>query len=155
MFNKFLRENKVVSWVLLVFRLYVGYEFLMAGWEKLTGPKTFSSLGFLKNALTMANGPHAAVQGWWVPFLKGFAIPNHSFFDVAIPYGEVLVGLGLILGCLTTYAIFFGMVMNFAYMFSGTVSTNPQLILLSIFIIAAGANAGKIGLDHWVTQVGS
>lgn len=151
MFIKFLRENKVMSWILTVLRLYVGYEFLNAGWEKITGPKPFSSLGFLENAVKMANGPHPAVQSWWVHFLNGFAIPAHGLFDVAVPYGEVLVGLGLILGCFTTIAVFFGMMMNFSYMFSGTVSTNPQLILLSIFIIVAGANAGRIGLDRWVT----
>ncbi|MFS8514663.1 MAG: Crp/Fnr family transcriptional regulator, partial [Planifilum fulgidum] len=49
-----------------------------------------------------------------------------------------------------TAATFFGMVMNFAFLFSGTTSTNPQMLLLSIFIIVAGANAGKIGLDYYV-----
>ncbi|GAB6934047.1 hypothetical protein JCM14719A_24010 [Calditerricola satsumensis] len=69
------------------------------------------------------------------------------------------MGLGLILGCLTTAAIFFGMVMNFAFMFSGTTSINPQMVLLSIFVIVAGANAGKIGLDYvvlpYVKKIGS
>ncbi|MNP77718.1 hypothetical protein D3C76_1751980 [compost metagenome] len=42
------------------------------------------------------------------------------------------------------------MVMNFAFLFSGTVSTNAQLVVMEIFLVVAGANAGKIGLDHWV-----
>jgi thiosulfate dehydrogenase [quinone] large subunit len=56
----------------------------------------------------------------------------------------------LILGCLTTAAAFFGLVMNFSYVMAGTVSTNPLCILLGVIIIAAGYNAGRIGLDHWV-----
>ncbi|MBB6284928.1 hypothetical protein HNR34_003324 [Geobacillus subterraneus] len=40
--------------------------------------------------------------------------------------------------------------MNFAFMFSGTTSTNPQMELLTVLILVAGANAGRYGLDHWV-----
>jgi thiosulfate dehydrogenase [quinone] large subunit len=33
---------------------------------------------------------------------------------------------------------------------AGTVSTNALCILLGVFIVAAGYNAGRIGLDRWV-----
>jgi thiosulfate dehydrogenase [quinone] large subunit len=33
---------------------------------------------------------------------------------------------------------------------AGTVSTNPMDILLGVIILAAGYNAGRIGLDRWV-----
>ena len=46
--------------------------------------------------------------------------------------------------------MFFGLVMNFSYMFAGTVSSNPLDILLGVIIIEAGYNAGRIGLDRWV-----
>lgn len=39
--------------------------------------------------------------------------------------------------------------MNFSFLFSGTVSTNAQMILLAIFVVVAGANAGKFGLDRY------
>jgi thiosulfate dehydrogenase (quinone) large subunit len=150
MIVKWLRENTIAAGILTFIRLYVGWEFLHAGWGKLTGPEPFSALGFLKGAAAQAAGEHPAVQAWWAGFLNGFAIPNHGLFDFIVPWGEFLVGLGLILGCLTTVAVFFGMTMNFAFLLSGTTSTNPQLVLLSIFIIIAGANAGKFGLDRWV-----
>ncbi|MCD8510314.1 MAG: Crp/Fnr family transcriptional regulator, partial [Bacillus sp. (in: Bacteria)] len=63
---------------------------------------------------------------------------------------EVLVGLGLLLGVLTTAAAFFGIMMNFAFLFAGTISSNPWMVLLTIFILAAGYNAGRIGGDRWV-----
>lgn len=146
-----LRENKTASYLLLIVRLYIGWEWLKAGWEKITGG--FDASGFLKGAISKATGEHPAVQSWWANFLDGFAIPNVGLFNFLIPWGEFLVGLGLILGCLTTAAVFFGMVMNFAFMFSGTTSTNPQMLLLSIFIIVAGFNAGRIGLDYYVIPV--
>jgi thiosulfate dehydrogenase [quinone] large subunit len=40
--------------------------------------------------------------------------------------------------------------MNFSYVMAGTVSTNPLDILLGVIIIAAGYNAGRVGLDRWV-----
>lgn len=151
MFNKFLRKNKIAAYILTVIRLYLGYEFLMAGFEKISGGK-FDATGFL-TGVTMhpVVGPDkAVVYPTYVAFLKHFALPNAHLFNVLVPWGEFLVGLGLILGCLTTAAAFFGLVMNFSYVFAGTVSTNPLDILLGVILLAAGFNAARIGLDRWV-----
>ena len=150
MFNKFLRENKVAAYILTVLRLYLGYEWLTAGFHKITGG--FDATGFLKGAIANpVKGPDGGiVYATYVGFLKHFALPNAHIFNVLVPWGEFLVGLGLILGCLTTAAIFFGLVMNFAYVMAGTISTNPLDILLGVFILAAGLNAGMIGLDRWL-----
>jgi thiosulfate dehydrogenase (quinone) large subunit len=150
MFNQFLRENKVSSALLTIIRLYLGYEWLTAGLHKLTGG--FDASGFLKGALANpVKGPDGSiVYATYVGFLKHFALPNAHLFNTIIPLGEFLVGLGLILGCLTTAAAFFALVMNFSYVMAGTVSSNPLDILLGVIILAAGYNAGRIGLDRWV-----
>jgi thiosulfate dehydrogenase (quinone) large subunit len=150
MFNKFLRENKIATALLTVIRLYLGYEWLTAGYHKLTGG--FDTTGFLKGAIANpVKGPDGSVvYGWYVSFLQHLALPNAHIFNTIVPLGEFLVGLGLILGCLTTAAAFFALVMNFSYVFAGTVSSNPMDILLGVIIIAAGFNAGRIGLDRWV-----
>ena len=151
MFNQFLRNNKIASYILTVIRLYLGYEFMLAGFEKISGGK-FDATGFLTGAVMHpVIGPDkAVVYPTYVSFLKHFVLPNAHLFNVLVPYGEFLVGLGLILGCLTTAAAFFGLVMNFSYVFAGTVSTNPLDILLGVIILTAGFNAGRIGLDNWV-----
>lgn len=77
-------------------------------------------------------------------------MPNVGLFNVLIPLGEFLVGVGLLLGTLTTLATLMAMVMNFSFLFSGTVSTNAIYLLVEIFLIVAGANAGRIGFDRWV-----
>jgi len=150
MVANWLRGNKVAAWLLTVLRLYVGYTWITAGYHKLTGG--FDAAGFLKGAIANpVKGPDGAVVfGWYVDFLKHFAMPNVDIFNTIVPVGEFLVGLGLILGCLTTAAMFFGLVMNFAYLFAGTISSNPMDILLGVFIVVAGYNAGRIGLDRWV-----
>jgi len=65
----------------------------------------------------------------------------------------LLVGIGLLIGCFTKTAVFFGMMMNFSYMFSGTTSTNPQLILLSLFILVSAMNAGRYGADGMIMPI--
>lgn len=149
MFNKLLRENNIVAGILTVIRLYWGFKWITAGWGKLTNG--FDASGFLAysaaNPVAMNGEP---VYGWYVSFLNSFALPNADLFSFIIPWGEFLVGLGLILGCLTTAAAFFGMVMNFSFLLAGTVSHNPTDILMGVFIVAAGYNAGKFGLDRYV-----
>ncbi|MGG0185975.1 DoxX family protein [Bacillus rhizoplanae] len=145
---QFLRGNKAVSYVLAAVRIYIGYTWLMAGMKKLTGG--FDATGYLKGALEQASGAHPAVQSWWASFLNEVAIPNVELFNFLVTWGELLVGIGLIVGCLTKTAVFFGLVMNFSYMFSGSTGVNPQLVILSMFILVSGYNAGKFGVDGFI-----
>ncbi|MHC0039744.1 DoxX family protein [Pseudoneobacillus sp. C159] len=150
MLVNFLRNNKIAAALFTVLRIYLGYAWLTAGWGKITGGG-FDATGFLKGAVANpVTGPNGIVYGGWVSFLESFAIPNADLFNVLIPWGEFLVGLGLILGCLTTAAAFFAVVMNFSFMLSGTVSHNPTDIIMGMLIMVAGYNAGIYGLDRYV-----
>ncbi|WP_419955090.1 hypothetical protein ACN6MT_05835 [Neobacillus niacini] len=80
------------------------------------------------------SGENPAVQPWWGSFLKKVALPHVDLFNV-VPWGEFLVGLGLILGIFTSFSILMGLTMNFAYMLPGTTSTNPQMVLLGLLIL--------------------
>lgn len=154
--SRFLFTDTRFSWVWLVLRLYVGYEWLIAGWEKVNDPVWIGSQagtavsGFLNSALTKTTGAHPSVSSWYAWFISNVAIPHPVFFSYLVAYGEVLVGLGLILGIFTGIAAFFGSFMNLNYLFAGTVSTNPFLLLIQLFLILAWRNAGWIGLDRWV-----
>ena len=145
--KRFWQEHQAGAVIVLILRLYLGYAWLMAGLEKVSG---FDATGFLKHALTLTGGDHPAVQGWWAAFLEHVALPAVPLINVLIPIGEILVGLGLMLGGLTLTAAFFGMVMNFSFLLSGTTSTNPQMIILALLIMLAADNAGRIGLDRWI-----
>lgn len=149
MFVNFLRTNRVASIFLTFLRVYLGFQWMTHGYEKLTSGG-FDASGFLKGAIANSSGEHPAVQSWWASFLDSFALPNVELFNVLIPWGEFLVGVALLLGVFTTFAMLMGLTMNFAFLFSGTTSTNPQMVFLGLFILIAGYNAGKYGLDHWV-----
>jgi thiosulfate dehydrogenase (quinone) large subunit len=141
-----------------IIRIYVGYEWLIAGWGKLTNPagvwvgeKAGAAVtGFLTGALQKADGVHPDVQGYSAWFFREVALPNAAFFSYLVTFGEIAVGIALILGLFTGIAAFFGAFMNASYLFAGTVSTNPLLLILAMLLVLAWRVAGYWGLDRFV-----
>ncbi len=84
-----------------VVRMYVGAEWLLAGWEKVTSPAWGTSgkalSGFVAGALAKTSGANPAVQGWYAWFLQHIVLPNAGFFSFLVTWGEVAVGVGLLL----------------------------------------------------------
>ncbi len=144
------------AWLWLIIRLYVGYEWISAGYDKIISPAWVGAQagtalrGFLNNSISLTGGAHPVVQGWYAAFLKAVMLPAVGFWSYVVAFGETLVGLALILGVFTGIAAFFGFFMNMNYLLAGSVSTNPVLLFLSIFIILAWKTAGWWGLDRWV-----
>lgn len=144
------------SWLWLVLRVYIGWDWLMAGWSKATsaawtGDQAGVALrGFLSGALAKTSGPHPDVSSWYAYFISDFALKNTTFISYIVAYGEVAVGIALILGAFTGIAAFFGAFMNVNFLFAGTVSVNPLMLLIEFFLILAWRNAGFIGLDRFL-----
>lgn len=153
---QWLRNNTIARWILTIVRVYVGWQWVSAGFEKVnsaawTGAQAGSAIsGFLKHAVSLSQGVHPSVQGWYAGFLNAFVIPGSGFFSYLVAWGEFLVGVALILGVFTTFAALMGSVMNMAYLLAGTTSTNPNLLILEVFILVGGFNAALYGLDYWV-----
>ena len=134
-----------VVWTVL--RVWLGLQWIEAGYHKLTGG--FDAGGFLKGALANATGDHPAVQAWYADFLQQFAIPNVQIFNVLIPWGELLVGLGLVVGLATLPALIAGAFMNLNFMLAGTTSTNPILYTAAMILLFVGTGAYLFGLDRY------
>lgn len=152
--SKFLFSSTYAAWIWLIVRLYVGYAWLTAGWKKVngsawTGEDAGAAIqGFINGALAKAEGG-SDVTGWYASFLENTVLPNAKLFGFVVAYGELLVGLGLILGLLTGIAAFFGGLMNVSFLFAGTLSSNPLLFILATWLVLAWKNAGWYGLDRW------
>jgi thiosulfate dehydrogenase [quinone] large subunit len=149
-------QNSKASIIWLIVRLYVGYEWLEAGWHKLTDPAWTSTgdgiLGFWTRALAVApNGKPVIAYDWYRSFIQ-FLVDSgaHPWFAKMIVFGELAVGLGLILGALVGVAAFFGALMNMSFLMAGTVSTNPVLFFAGILLILAWKNAGYLGIDRFL-----
>ncbi|MFD3261195.1 DoxX family membrane protein [Paenibacillus lentus] len=152
--SNFLFNNTRSALLWLVIRLYLGYAWLTAGWHKVTSDQWVGSnagaglTGFVKGALGKA-AEGKDVTGWYASFLENMVLPNATLFSYFVAFGELLVGLGLILGLLTGIAAFFGAFMNASFLFAGTLSTNPLLFILATWIVLAWKVAGWYGLDRW------
>ena len=70
-----------------------------------------------------------------------------------VAYGELLVGIALILGFLTGVSVFFGMFMNLNFMLAGSVSINPIWFTLGMGLLIAWRVSGYIGLDRYVLPI--
>jgi len=155
-FSKFIFSNRKMAWFWLLVRVYVGYEWITAGWDKLHNPAWVGGqaggalTGFIQGALTKTAGAHPDVSGWYASFLQNVVLPNVQTWSHIISFGEFLVGVGLILGLLTGLAAFFGMFMNLNFLLAGTVSINPVLLMLAIGVVLAWRVAGYWGLDRYV-----
>ena len=139
----------------LVVRLYLGYEWLIAGWDKFNNPAWFGTdagaamQGFVQNALGKTGGAHPDVQMWYASFLQNAVAPYLTTWSNLITIGEILVGLGLIVGLFTVTAAFFGAFMNLNFLLAGTVSVNPILLVLALGLMTAHRVAGHWGLDRY------
>ncbi|MTV49059.1 DoxX family membrane protein [Heliobacillus mobilis] len=152
------RENLGILWLLV--RLWLGYEWLSSGLEKVGNPAWTGAgagtavTGFLKGAIAKAaEGAHPEVHGWYANLINSIALPNAKLFSYLVAYGEVLVGIALVLGLFTTFAALVGAFMNLNYLWAGTSSTNPEMLVLQLLLLTAGPVAGIIGLDRFILPV--
>lgn len=158
-FANALFNNTKLSWIWLIVRLYLGYEWITASLHKLESPawmQTGEALkGFWASAVAVPDAPaHAAITyGWYRSFLQ-FLLDHQSYiwFAKVISVGEFLVGLGLIVGLFVGIAAFFGGLMNFNFMLAGSASTNPVLFLIAVLLMLAWKVAGYWGLDRWALR---
>ena len=148
--SQFLFSNTSSAWLWLVIRLYVGYAWLTAGWGKVTAPAwTGENAGTAVQGFVQGALENEEVTGWYAAFLENVVLSNATVFSFMVAYGELLVGLGLILGLFTGIAAFFGGLMNVSFLFAGTLSTNPLLFVLATWLVLAWKVAGFYGLDRW------
>ncbi len=148
-------KDQRLSILWLVLRLWIGYEWLHAGFEKMTDPKGVwiganagkALGGFFAGAIKKSAGDHPAVLGWYAGFLKNVATPAIPLFTYLVPIGEFVVGVALITGTLTLVGAFFGAFMNLNFMMAGSSGVNPEYFVVALLLLAAGANAGRYGVD--------
>ena len=149
------RKYTGIAWLLI--RLFVGYQWLTAGWEKINeaawvGDKVPAGIhGFLSGAVTKADGSaHAAVFTWYGDFIKNVALPNEHLLSYMVAYGEVLVGLALVIGLFSKWAAFWGLTMNLAFYLAGSTSSNGYMMVAEMALVFGGLGVSFYGLDTFV-----
>src|SRR5947209_19625033 len=101
-----------------------------------------------------ASGAPVITFDWYRGFLQYLMDTNSAgWFSYVIVFGELAVGIGLIVGAFVGVAAFGGLLMNMAFMLAGTTSPNPALAMLGVLLILAWKNAGCVRLDRHLLPV--
>ena len=154
--TKFLFASKAMAPFWTVVRIYLGWLWLSAGWNKVfapawTGENAGAAVrGYLNNALRLAGEDPPVVAPWYAWLIENVFLPNAVLMSYLVAWGEVLVGIALIVGFLTGLSAFFGGLMNASFLLAGTLSTNPIMFILATWLVLAWRVAGYYGLDYWV-----
>jgi thiosulfate dehydrogenase [quinone] large subunit len=147
------------AWLFAIIRVYLGYQWVQASLHKIQDVGwvvTGEALkGYWVNAVKISDtGKGAITYDWYRGFLQFLLDTNsYTWFAKLIAYGELLVGIGLIVGALVGIAAFFGALMNFSFMLAGSASTNPVLFLLAVVLMLAWKVAGYYGLDYYLLPI--
>ncbi len=142
-------------------RLYLGYQWLLHGWQKAWGPDRWINVpgqdgqqlkSFWERAIAIPEeGRPPIVYDWYRDFLTYMVDHEwYTWFSWVIALGETTAGVLLIIGAFTGLAALGGAFMNFNFMLAGSASTNPVLFILAILVLIGWKVAGWIGVDRWL-----
>jgi thiosulfate dehydrogenase (quinone) large subunit len=157
--------NDPVGWRLLMgniyfalfwlpMRFFLGRDWLSHGAQKLVDPAWMNGgealRGFWERAVVVPETGRPAITYDWFRQLLQYMLDHgwYTWFAKLVVWGEVLVGLGLLVGALVGLSAFVGTFMNFNYMLAGSASTNPVLFGLAVFLVLASKVGGHWGLDR-------
>ena len=154
--TRWLFSKMSAAWLWLPIRIWLGYRWIDASLHKIDNPAWVSTgealKGFWMNAVAIPDGGRPAITfDWYRDFIQMLLDAGaYSWFGKVIAYGEMLVGVALILGAFVGIAAFFGAFMNWNFMMAGSASTNPMMFVVSFGLILAWKVAGQIGLDRFL-----
>lgn len=145
-----------LAWVWTIVRIWLGWQWFEAGLHKVGEPAWTGGgaalRGYWMRAVAIPETGNPPISyDWYRAFLQFLLDGEHyTWFGKLIAWGELLVGIGLILGALTGFAALAGALMNFNFMLAGSASTNPVMFLLAVLILLAWKTAGWYGVDRWL-----
>ena len=158
-FSRYLFGNTRAGLFWLPIRLFLGFAWIEASLHKITGTGWLDGGAALRGYWTAAvaipdKGKPPISFEWYRDFVNFLLAGHHEvWFAWLITFGELAVGVGLVVGLLTGIAAFFGALMNMSFLLAGSASTNPVLFTFAIGLILAWRVAGHYGLDRYVLPI--
>jgi thiosulfate dehydrogenase (quinone) large subunit len=160
--TRWLFRSRQASILWLIVRLWLGWQWLSAGWGKLTAAgdgnwftHATGLQGFIAGANTsydhraQAFGHPEVNYGWYLHILNAMGA-HAQVFSRVVTISELAVGIGLLLGCLTGAAAAGGVALNILYITGGSAGPNGVFILFGILLVAAWRVAGYLGADYFL-----
>jgi len=151
-------SDKRAAWFWLVVRVWLGWQWIQAAQHKITNPAWVENgqalRGFWTGAIQVPDtGRPPIAFAWYRSFIQ-LLLDNEAYtwFGKLIAYGELIVGIALVVGAFTGIAAFFSGLMNWNFMMAGSASTNPLLFIFGVGLMLAWKVAGRIGLDYFLLR---
>jgi thiosulfate dehydrogenase (quinone) large subunit len=158
-FIKTLFADARFSVLWLAVRVWLGLQWINSATGKISNPAWTDTGEALKAyweravAIPETGRPPISFD-WYRTFLQSLLDAEaYTWFAKLVAYGEVLVGVALIIGAFVGIAAFFGAFMNFNFMLAGSASTNPVLFVAALGLIFAWKIAGFIGADYFLLNI--
>ncbi|MDH3578269.1 MAG: DoxX family protein [Gammaproteobacteria bacterium] len=139
--DEFRRKKKIHLWPITLLRVYTGVFFLYYGFGKVRNPEFADGLaGFVTSQL------ESSVR-LFRPFLESVVLPNKGLFAFLVSWGELAIGIALIVGLATRWASVAGAIMVAAFWAAkgqGFLDAqNHDVIWFMIFVVLATIHAGR------------
>jgi thiosulfate dehydrogenase [quinone] large subunit len=156
-FARYLFSNTQAGLFWLPIRLFLGFSWIEASWHKITGGGWLDGgsalAGYWKGAVAIPDAPgRPPISFEWYRDFINFLLSGHheTWFAWIVTFGELAVGIGLLVGALTGVAAFFGALMNMSFLLAGSASTNPVLFTMAVGLMLGWKVAGYYGLDRYL-----
>ena len=155
---QWLLSSPKAAWIWLVLRVWLGYQWIEAGLHKIHNPAWVDTgvalKGYWENAVVIPEAGRPAIAfDWYRGFIQMMLDAEAwTWFAPLVAYGELIIGIALIVGFFTGISAFFGGFMNWNFMMAGSASTNPMLFVVAVGLIMAWKVAGYIGADYFLLR---
>lgn len=155
---RFLFSDVRSASIWLILRVWLGYAWFEASLHKINDPAWVGNgealKGFWLNAIQIPEmGRVPIAYNWYRSFLTYLLDQEaYTWFGKLVAYGELLIGIGLIIGAFVGIAAFFGALLNWNFIMAGAASTNGLLLVAAILLVLAWKVAGYYGADFYLLR---
>ncbi len=155
---KYLFSDRRSSVIWLVLRVWLGIQWVEASLHKISDPKWVSTgealKGFWMGAVKIPETGKPPIAFDWYRDVLNFMLQNNwaNFMGKLVAYGELLIGIGMIVGAFVGVAAFFGAFMNWNFIMAGAASTNGFMLVIAVLLIMAWKVSGYLGADFFLLR---
>ncbi len=155
---RFLFSDVRSAWIWAILRVWLGYAWFSASLHKISDPAWVGNgealKGFWMNSVKIPETGKAAIAYDWYRTFLTYLLDHQAYtwFGKLVAYGELLIGIGLIIGAFVGIAAFFGALLNWNFIMAGAASTNGLLLVAAILLVLAWKVAGYYGADFYLLR---
>ena len=147
--NAVIRHEASKEGIYLVpLRAFIGIGWIRAFAEKATDPNWAGG-----GTLTEFLNSHLAADQMPFPFYRDITtdifLPHAATLAWIVLLGQLMAGLGILTGTLTTAALLGGLFMNVNFVLAGATDPSPFYIVIQALLLVCGAGA-IMGVDGWI-----